>query len=109
VGDGATDSTGKGESGVEVKTGRVAGLESLSLLDDGIELGRAGRLSAGSHCEGVVSGRKGEDASERRLEEKKGSWYGEAGKSKKISESRVRAEGSKRRTRSFFFFRIAMF
>lgn len=47
VGDGAADSTGKGESGVEGNAGKLAGGVGLGLLDDSVNL-------SGSHCEYVV-------------------------------------------------------
>lgn len=53
VSDGAAESTGKGETGVQIDTGELLGLEGLDVLDDGVDLGRAGGLRAGSHCERV--------------------------------------------------------
>ncbi|TKW49736.1 hypothetical protein CTA1_5092 [Colletotrichum tanaceti] len=50
VGDGAADSTGKGESRVEGEAGKLAGGVGSSLLDDGVDLGRAGGGQGGSHC-----------------------------------------------------------
>lgn len=47
VGDGAADSAGKGESGVEGNAGKLAGGVGLGLLDDSVNL-------SGSHCEYVV-------------------------------------------------------
>lgn len=52
VGDGAAESASEGEAGVQVDAGRVLGLSGLDVLDDGIDLGRAGGLRAGSHCDG---------------------------------------------------------
>lgn len=43
MGDGAADSTSKGESRVQSQTGRVSGVGGLGLLDHGVNLG--------SHCE----------------------------------------------------------
>ncbi len=52
MGDGAADSTGKGEAGVQSKAGELLGLgSSLDILDDGIDLDRAGSLRSGSHCD----------------------------------------------------------
>lgn len=62
VGDGTADSTGKGESRVEVKTGGVRGSSGLDVLLDGIHLGgagRGGRDSSGSR-HWTRSGRSGD-------------------------------------------------
>ena len=48
VGDGTADSTGKGESRVEVKTAELLGSGGLDVLLDGIHLGGAGRGRRGS-------------------------------------------------------------
>ena len=42
VGDGTADSAGKGESGVESNAAELGRGGGLGLLDDGIDLGRAG-------------------------------------------------------------------
>lgn len=51
MGDGAADSTGKGEARVQSEASELVRLSSLGVLDDGIELGRASGLSVGGHCE----------------------------------------------------------
>lgn len=48
---GAADGTGKGESGVEGDTAELARGAGSSLLDDGVDLGRAGGLRGGAHCD----------------------------------------------------------
>lgn len=48
---GAADGTGKGESGVEGDTAKLARSGGSGLLDDGIDLGRAGGLRWGAHCD----------------------------------------------------------
>lgn len=48
--DGAADSTSEGESGVELEAAHLRGGRS-HLLDDGVDLGRAGSGSSGGHCE----------------------------------------------------------
>jgi hypothetical protein len=60
VGDGAADGTSEGEARVEGEAGKLARLLSLDVLDDGIELGRAGGLCGSRHCEGVVGRRRSE-------------------------------------------------
>lgn len=54
MGDGAADSTGKGESRVKVETAELLGSGSLDVLLDGVHLGGAsgGRRgsSGGRHC-----------------------------------------------------------
>lgn len=50
MGDGAADGTGKGESGVEGEAGELARGGGSSLLDDGVDLGRAGRGNGRGHC-----------------------------------------------------------
>lgn len=53
MGDGAAESTSKGETGVQVNAGGLGGSDDGGgLLDDGIDLGRAGRGCLSSHCEG---------------------------------------------------------
>jgi hypothetical protein len=59
VGDGAADGTSEGEARVEAQARKLARLLSLDVLDNGIELSRAGRLCGSRHCDG-------EDRSERR-------------------------------------------
>ena len=65
MGDRAADGTGKGEAGVELEAGELARLFSLDVLDNGIELGRAGGLCGRGHCERLSRGRlglRGEDS-----------------------------------------------
>lgn len=50
VSDGAADSTSEGESGVELEAAHLRGGRS-HLLDDGVDLGRAGSGSSGGHSE----------------------------------------------------------
>lgn len=51
VGDGAADGASKGETGVEGEAAQLLGLGSLDILDNGVELGRAGRFRVGGHCD----------------------------------------------------------
>ena len=53
MGDGAAKGTSKGEAGVQVNAGELVRLSSLDVLDDGIELGRAGGFRVGGHCDGL--------------------------------------------------------
>lgn len=72
MGDGTADGAGKGESRVESEAGELGGLIGLDLLDDGIDLGRAGRLSTRhldgriEKIEGRVDGTKREKGRERK-------------------------------------------
>ena len=56
----AADGTGKGESGVELESAELARGAGGSLLDDGIDLGRAGGWRCGGHCDwrGLRNGKK---------------------------------------------------
>lgn len=47
----AADGTGEGESGVELETAELARGAGGSLLDDGIDLGRAGGWCCRGHCD----------------------------------------------------------
>lgn len=49
MGDGAADSTSESEARVQSET--LGALGGLDVLDDGVDLGRAGRLRR-SHCDG---------------------------------------------------------
>lgn len=51
MGDGAADGTGKGKARVEREAGRGGRLVSLDILDDGIDLGRAGGFRRAGHCD----------------------------------------------------------
>lgn len=66
MGDGAADSAGKGESGVERDAAQLLG----GLAHDGVDLGLGGRRSRG-HCEGMRWRMRGDwgDIKGLRLEE----------------------------------------
>lgn len=63
---GAADGTSEGKSGVEGDTAKLARSGGSGLLDDGIDLGRAGRLRWRAHCDGCGGIKK---ASTRTTEE----------------------------------------
>lgn len=52
VSDGAADSTSEGESGVKVGTGELLRSVGKGLLDDGVDLGRAGGWVWSRHGDG---------------------------------------------------------
>lgn len=52
--DGTADGTGKGESGVEVDTGKLARSGGSGLLDNGIDLVRASGRHGGGHFDCVL-------------------------------------------------------
>lgn len=66
VGDGAADSTGEGEAGVEGEAAQLLGLGSLDILDNGVELGRAGGFRVGGHCD-LVGGLCGDEQTNKTL------------------------------------------
>lgn len=66
MGNGAADRTGKGESGVEGETLRLARGGGSCLLDDGVDLGRASRLRRASHCS-LGLGREKKEAGKKGL------------------------------------------
>lgn len=70
MGDGTADGAGKGESRVESEAGELGGLIGLDLLDDGIDLGRAGRLST-RHLDGRIEKIEGSGWNKERERERK--------------------------------------